>query len=115
MNAEFWKELADGSLSQLRGPVNIGSADPVRVRQVVQAIGAITGRADLIDVGGLAENLLDPPYVCADNRRLRNEAGWRPRYGLLEGLEQTIAWWRSSIRRSSIPSPARGDAGRGRD
>jgi nucleoside-diphosphate-sugar epimerase len=104
------RALVDVSLSQLRGPVNIGSGDPVRVREVVQAIGAITGRADLIDVGGRAENLIDPPYVCADNRRLRDEAGWRPRYGLLEGLEQTISWWRSSI-----PSPARGDAGRRRE
>jgi nucleoside-diphosphate-sugar epimerase len=104
------RALVDVSLSQLRGPVNIGSGDPVQVSEVVQAIGVITGRADLIDVGGRAENLMDPPYVCADNRRLRDETGWRPHYGLLEGLEQTIAWWRASIQ-----SPARSDAGARRD
>ena len=100
------RALVDVSQSQLRGPVNIGSGNPVRVSEVVQAIGVITGRADLIDVGGRAENLVDPPYICADNRRLRDETGWRPRYDLFEGLEQTIAWWRASIQ-----SAARGDAG----
>jgi nucleoside-diphosphate-sugar epimerase len=100
------RALVEVSLSRLRGRVNVGSGDPVRVSEVVQAIGAITGRADLIDVGGRAENLVDPPYVCADNRRLRNETGWHPRYGLLEGLEQTIEWWRASMR-----SSARGSGG----
>jgi nucleoside-diphosphate-sugar epimerase len=108
--ADTAKGLVDVSLSQLRGPVNIGSGEPVRVSEVVHAIGVITGRADLIDVGGRAGNLVDPPYVCADNRRLRNEAGWRPRYGLLDGLEQTIAWWRASI-----SSPPRSGAGSRRD
>jgi len=87
--------LIDVSLSELRGAVNIGSGVPVRVSEIMQAIGAITGRADLIDVGARAENLVDPPYVCADNRRLQDETGWRPRYALREGLEQTIAWWRA--------------------
>ncbi len=35
------------------------------------------------------------PYVCADNRRLRDETGWRIRYGLGEGLERTVGWWKS--------------------
>jgi nucleoside-diphosphate-sugar epimerase len=91
------RALVDVSLSQIRGPVNIGSGDPVRVTDVVRAIGVITGRADLIDIGARAGNLADPQYVCADNRRLRDETGWRRRYDLLEGLEQTIAWWRASI------------------
>jgi UDP-glucuronate decarboxylase len=95
------RALADVSASRLRGAVNVGSGDPVRVSEIVRAIGDISGRADLIDVGARAENLIDPPYVCADNRRLRDETGWRPRYGLIDGLEQTIAWWRAETQSSA--------------
>jgi nucleoside-diphosphate-sugar epimerase len=95
--ADVASALVAVTLSRVRGPVNVGSGDPVRVGDLVRTIGDITGRPDLIDVGGRAENLVDPPFVCADNRRLRDETGWRPRYGLREGLEQTIAWWRASI------------------
>jgi len=30
-------------------------------------------------------------------RRLRDEAHWRPRFTLDEGLSDTIAWWRSRL------------------
>jgi nucleoside-diphosphate-sugar epimerase len=81
--------------ARLDGPVNVGSGEPVQVREVVETIGRLTGRGDLIDFGARAEHAVDPPYVCADNHRLRNETGWSPRYSLEDGLEQTIAWWRN--------------------
>ena len=84
--------------SSLHGPVNIGSGIPVAVADVVRTISDITGRRDLIDFGARADNLADPPYVCADNRRLRHETDWRPRYTLASGLEQTIGWWRTAQR-----------------
>lgn len=86
--------LADVALAGMRGPVNIGSGCPTQVHEVVQLLGEITGRSDLMDFGARSENAMDPPYVCANNRRLREEAGWRPRYNLRAGLEQTIAWWK---------------------
>jgi nucleoside-diphosphate-sugar epimerase len=83
--------------STLRGAVNVGSAEPIRVLDVVETIGRITGRADLIDVGARQDNLVDPPFVSADNRRLLHETDWRPAHGLTSGLADTIAWWRSAL------------------
>lgn len=82
-------------VSGLRGAVNIGSSETVTVHDVVRAIGEITGRPDLIDFGARADNMMDPPFVCANNRRLREETGWHQRYGLIDGLRQTIEWWKS--------------------
>jgi nucleoside-diphosphate-sugar epimerase len=89
--------LAWVALGPVSGAINIGSGVPVSVRDVLAQIGEITGRADLIDFGARADNFVDPPYVCADNRRLREQTGWRPRFGLHDGLEQTISWWRSRL------------------
>jgi nucleoside-diphosphate-sugar epimerase len=89
------KALMAVTEARLHGPVNVGSGEPVQVRAVVETIGDITGRADLIDFGARPDNAVDPPYVCADNDRLKNETGWMPRYDLREGLEQTVGWWRN--------------------
>jgi nucleoside-diphosphate-sugar epimerase len=83
------------TLGGLRGAVNVGSSEPIQVAEIVRAIGEIIGRPDLLDVGARAENTVDPPYVCADNTRLREETEWRRRYGLPEGLRETVAWWRN--------------------
>ncbi len=90
--------LTTVTLSGLPGPINIGSGEPVRVIDVVNTIASIAGRPDLLDVGARPDNLVDPPYVCADNTRLRTETEWRRRYSLAEGIADTMAWWREALR-----------------
>jgi len=84
--------------SGLSGPVNIGSGEPVTVREIVTTIGAVLNRPELIALGALPDRASDPPFVCADNRRLVENTGWTPRYGLEEGLGHTVAWWQAHLR-----------------
>ena len=100
--ADVARALTAVALSPLQGAVNLGSGDPIRVLDIVETIAAITGRRDLIDVGARPENLVDPPYVSADNRRLVEETGWRPHYTLAAGLADTVEWWRRTL----TPLPA---------
>ena len=89
--------------SDLTGVVNVGSGQPVRVREIVQKIGEITGREDLIEFGALPYRESDPMFVCANNRRLVDGAGWTPTYDLDSGLRQTADWLR---RARSTPGPS---------
>jgi nucleoside-diphosphate-sugar epimerase len=82
--------------SALRGAVNVGSGNPVTVASIVREIGALIGKPDLVRLGALASSPGDPPFVCANNRRLRTETDWEPRYDLSAGLSQTIEWWRTA-------------------
>ena len=79
--------------SDLSGPVNIGSGEPVTVREIVTTIGAILKRPELIALGALPDRASDPRFVCADNRRLVDNTGWAPRYDLEQGLRHAVAWW----------------------
>jgi nucleoside-diphosphate-sugar epimerase len=83
--------------SDVTGPVNIGSAEPVAVRELVETIGRILERPDLLAFGAIPDRPGDPPYVCADNRRLVERCGWRRSRTHAEGLRDTIDWWRSRI------------------
>jgi nucleoside-diphosphate-sugar epimerase len=85
--------LATITLTARPGVTNVGSGIPVTVRTIVETLGDLTGRSDLVNFGGRRENLVDPPYVCADISRLR-QTGWAPRFDLHGGLEETVDWWR---------------------
>lgn len=85
--------------SPLTGPVNVGSGRPVTVREIVTTIGEIVGRPDLLALGAIPYNPADPWFICADTRKLVGQTGWAPRYGLEDGLRQTIAWWQGEIPR----------------
>lgn len=82
--------------SDLAGVVNVGSGAPVTNRQIVQQIGAILERPDLVRFGDLPYRAGDPMFVCADVRRLREHTGWQPAYDIDSGLRHTIDWWRTS-------------------
>lgn len=83
--------------SELTGTVNVGSGQPVLVREIVQKLGEIIGREDLIEFGALPYRDGDPMYVCADNRRLKDNTDWRPKYDLDSGLRHTAAWWMKEL------------------
>jgi len=81
--------------SPVAGAVNIGSGEARPLRDVIEAIGAATGRGDLLDIGALAPRAGDPAQLVADIARLRDEVGFVSAIGLREGIEQTVAWWRA--------------------
>jgi UDP-glucuronate decarboxylase len=76
------------------GAFNIASGEPVTIRHLLETIGILTGRGDLLQFGRVPHRDWDPPFICGDSRRLR-QIGWRPRYTLHAGLAHTVDWWQS--------------------
>jgi UDP-glucuronate decarboxylase len=91
--------------SSLQGPVNVGSGQPTTVRELVLHLGRLLGCEERLIFGAVPAAPGDPPYVCADNRRLFRETGFKPQFGLEDGLRQTVGWWsqRRSSRRPGSP------------
>jgi nucleoside-diphosphate-sugar epimerase len=94
----FVQDVADaiGSLldSDVEGAVNIGSGQPIVLKDIVITLGRMLDRPDLIKLGAIPSRSNDAPLVIADVGHLSTALPWRPRYSLEEGLRQTIAWWR---------------------
>jgi nucleoside-diphosphate-sugar epimerase len=80
--------------SSLTGAVNIGSSDRVTVRDIALKIGELLDRVDSIKLGALPDSPTEPMHLLADNTKLREGTGWKPRYNLESGLRQTIDWWK---------------------
>ena len=84
--------------SNVTGAVNIGSGDAVTVREVVETIGRLTGRSDLLEIGALPYAAGDPMAVTADVAKLA-ACGFTPSRTLEEGLAETVRWWSDRARR----------------
>jgi nucleoside-diphosphate-sugar epimerase len=85
--------------SEVTGPVNIGSGDPVELREIATYVAHRLGADDLLRLGALPTPAFDPPFVVADVTRLTHDVGWKPRYDLRSGLNETIAWWSGRLNR----------------
>lgn len=83
--------------SGAEGAVNVGSGQPVALREVVERVAAHTGRPDLVRLGARPAPAGEPPSLYADARRLRAEVGWAPRYELDEGIAATVECLRKKV------------------
>jgi nucleoside-diphosphate-sugar epimerase len=59
----------------------------------METVAGIIGRPGLIQFGAIPDPRGQLPCVRGENRRLCSELPWSPRYGLRDGLEQTVSWW----------------------
>lgn len=81
--------LAALLLTDLEGPVNVGSGRAVAVRDLVLAIARAAGRADLIRFGARPARD-EPPLIEADVERLTAAIGFAPR-SLEAGAAATVS------------------------
>jgi nucleoside-diphosphate-sugar epimerase len=92
------EDLADafGALvaADVTGAVNIAAGTSVSIREVVELLGELSGRPELVELGALPARPGDPDELSADVRRLREQVGWRPSRSLTDGLRETLVWWR---------------------
>jgi UDP-glucose 4-epimerase len=72
---------------------NIGSGQGRSLREVIAAIEAQLGRR--LDVNWKPGRPIDVPVSVMAIERARDFLGWVPKTPFEQGLEKTIAWWRS--------------------
>ena len=80
---------------QLEGVFNISSGVPVTMRALMEMIGDILEKKELIQFGALPQRQWEPPFICGDNQKLR-QLGWQPQYSLRDGLMETVTWWKNA-------------------
>lgn len=79
--------------SEIAGPVNLASGSGVSLYLLVRALCSLLGREELIRWAEDRQGRYAPSIV-ADIGRLRDEAGFRPRFSLDQGLAATARWCR---------------------
>ncbi len=90
------RALVEVLFSDVQGPINIASGEPVALKELVHNVGHIIGNDSLIRLGEIPASPGEPPLITADVRRLTEEIGWQPKFNLHSGLEHTVNWWKNN-------------------
>ncbi len=77
------------------GPVNLGTPQEFTILQLAETLIRMTGSASRIIYNPLPQD--DPIQRRPDIALAREKLGWEPRIQLSEGLEKTIAYFRTII------------------
>ncbi len=83
--------------SNVTGAINIGSGIPISIRTLVEYIGTILDRVDLVQFAP-ASNNPEAPLVVANTQRLRSELLWTPQFNLQQGIELSIDFWKQELK-----------------
>jgi nucleoside-diphosphate-sugar epimerase len=83
--------------SGVEGPVNIASGHPIALREIIHKIAKKLDREDLVQLGALTTPPNEVPLLIANVDRIFNEVGWKPKWDLDHGLDETINWWKMSL------------------
>jgi UDP-glucose 4-epimerase len=73
------------------GIYNLGYGYGYSVKEIVQAVGKITGLKIKVEIGERRPG--DPAILVADSTRIRRELGWKPRYNDLDYIIRTAWKW----------------------
>jgi nucleoside-diphosphate-sugar epimerase len=83
--------------SEVNGPVNIGSGQPVAIKTVVTMIAEKLGKIELVEFKNRPLLESQPLLLLANVNKLTSEVGWRPEHTLEEGIDLTINWLKREL------------------
>lgn len=90
----YVEDVASATVAVLKssvcGPVNIGSGQPVAIREVAETISRIIGGSGRLLFGAVPVSADEPDALMPDVGRLNNEVGWQHHLSLAEGIQRTI-------------------------
>ncbi len=73
--------------------INLGSSAPVRLDEMIAAVGAAVGVEPAVRV--LDDQPGDVPRTFASVEHARELLGWEPEWSLADGLREFVAWYRA--------------------
>ncbi|MFN8377273.1 MAG: UDP-glucuronic acid decarboxylase family protein [Anaerolineae bacterium] len=98
---QYVSDLVEGVyrllLSDYSDPVNIGTQDELSVAEFARLVNDLTGNTAGITFRHNERIKGDPQTRRPDSTRARTVLGWQPVVPLREGLERTIAYFRSVL------------------
>jgi len=94
--------LIDILKSDVQGPVNVCSGQPIPLKEIVHKIAEKLGGENLIRLGALPVSPDEPDLIVGNVGRLLNDVGWQPKYDLDKGLDKTIIGLREQLKEEGI-------------
>lgn len=85
--------IARLAASDVDGIFNLGSGERTTIARVVETLGRITGRLDLVHLGALPDRVGEPHLLVPDITRQTEDLGFHPRVAIDDGLADAAELW----------------------
>lgn len=85
--------IARLATSKVEGIINLGSGKQTTIAEVVETLGRLAGRTDLIRLGALPDREDEPRLLVPDITRQTEDLGFCPRIPLDQGLADAARFW----------------------
>lgn len=82
--------------SAVTGPINLGNAAPISIRELAERIIELTGSRSIVEYRTLP--LDDPQQRCPDTREAVRLLDWKAHTSLEDGLQRTIEHFRARLK-----------------
>lgn len=82
--------------ASVQGAVNVGMGEARTLGDAARVLAKGAGREGLLRLGAIEAPASEPGWLLGEAKRLRDEAGFVPRYGFEDGLLETLEWWRNT-------------------
>jgi UDP-glucuronate decarboxylase len=105
----FVDDMVDGlvrlmnTMDDVTGPINLGNPQEISVRTLAELVLRLTGSRSSLVFRPLPSD--DPTQRCPDITRAHQVLGWQPRVELINGLQQTIDYFRTLLQ-NKVPALA---------
>ena len=95
--ADVGKAFVELLLSDINGPVNIASGNPVAIKDIINCVAEKLKKQDLVKLGAKVTRYEEPHFLIADVSRLYDELNFYPQYNINSGLDNVIEWWKKHL------------------
>jgi nucleoside-diphosphate-sugar epimerase len=99
----YVEDIAEGYVLLAQTPdiegelFNIGGGEEISIRDVVVQIVGLLGNPIEPKFGALEHRPNEIWRMYCDSTKARDRLGWAPKHSLREGLEKTVAWYRTEL------------------
>jgi UDP-glucose 4-epimerase len=109
----YVEDLVDGIVRAAITPgidgqlLNLGCGEDISIRDVTSLVLDLLGNPVEAHFGALPDRPTEIWEMRSESSKARELLGWKPQHSLADGLEKTIAWYRSEIANASSVFVAR--------
>lgn len=92
---EAYLLLANRTDQEAGAVYNVGSGIQTSIHEVVEVVRGVLGITAEPKWNSLSNRPWDSNIWVADNRKIKNELGWQPKYTFEQGFRKTVNWFLS--------------------
>ena len=90
--------LACNKITNLDHPINLGSNNPIKIKNLVKKIHKYTDSKSKLKIGAIKHRPNEIWKMQAENKFVTKNLGWKPSVSFDDGLKKSIEWYKKFVK-----------------